>query len=132
MGDHKKVIIQTEYEIKEKKSEDRQREEVGLRALNLWSKNVNWKEILQEIENTNWIEECREHDSIESTGIFYKILTETCEKNAPKKRKTRNNNKEKEEIRTKTKNQNQEPKPRTKTKNQPRTKIKTKNQNQEP
>ena len=100
LSDHNKVIIQTEYEIKDKKIEERQREEVGLRALNLWSKNVNWKEILQEMKNINWMEECREHDSIESTGIFYKILTETCEKNAPKKRKTRNNNKEKEEIRT--------------------------------
>ena len=68
LSDNNKVIIQTEYEIKEKKSEERQREEVGLRALNLWSKNVNWKEILQEIENTNWTEECRERE------------TETCEK----------------------------------------------------
>ena len=50
LSDHNKVIIQTEYEIKDKKIEERQREEVGLRALNLWSKNVNWKEILQEMK----------------------------------------------------------------------------------
>jgi len=100
LSDHNKVIIQTEYEIKEKKSEEREREEEGLRALNLWSKNVNWKDLLQELKNTNWTEECREHDSIESTEIFYKTLIETCEKNAPKKRKTNKNNMEKEEIKT--------------------------------
>merc|ERR1711888_14606 len=100
LSDHNKVIIQTEYEIKEKKSEERKREEKRLRALNLWSKNVNWKDLLQELKNTNWTEECREHDSIESTEIFYKTLIETCEKNAPNKRKTKNNNTEKEEIKT--------------------------------
>merc|ERR1712105_310825 len=82
-------------------NEEKKKEEEGLRALNIWSKNVNWKDLLQELENTNWTEECREHDSIESTYIFYKILTKICEKNAPKKRKTNNNNNmEKEEIKT--------------------------------
>ena len=87
LSDHNKVIIQTEYEIKEKKSEERKREEEGLRALNLWSKNVNWKDLLQELKNTNWTEECREHDSIESTDIFYKILTKICEKMHQKREK---------------------------------------------
>merc|ERR1712105_50593 len=81
-------------------NEEKKKEEEGLRALNIWSKNVNWKDLLQELENTNWTEECREHDSIESTDIFCKILTKICEKNAPKKRKTNNNNMEKEAIKT--------------------------------
>jgi len=100
LSDHNKIIIQTEYEIKEKRNEEKKKEEEGLRALNIWSKNVNWKDLLQELENTNWTEECREYDSIESTDIFYKILTKICEKNAPRKRKTNNNNMEKEEIKT--------------------------------
>merc|ERR1711874_548932 len=100
LSDHNKIIIQTEYEIKEKRNEEKKKEEEGLRPLNIRSKNVKWKDLLQELENTNWTEECREYDSIESTDIFYKIVTKICEKNAPRKRKTNNNNMEKEEIKT--------------------------------
>ena len=59
LSDHNKIIIQTEYEIKEKKNEGKKKEEEGLKALNIRSKNVNWKDLLQELENTNWTEEYR-------------------------------------------------------------------------
>ena len=88
LSDHNKIIIHTEYEIKEKKNEGKKKEEEGLRALNIRSKNVNWKDLLQELENTNWTEECREYDSIESTDIFYKILTKRCKKMHQKREKS--------------------------------------------
>ena len=107
VSDHKRIVIGTTYKIKGEIEENNKRKEEGMRAINLRSKKVDWREINNElkIRLKNWNEECREENAIETTEKFILILENVCKENAPKKSRTKEEEKEYKEIR-KLKNRN--------------------------
>merc|ERR1711874_169426 len=93
-SDRNKVEITTNYTTTEYDRNKVKNEEDNIfKSLNFGAKSVNWNNIKEIMEDTNWEQKFENKDLIESGEEFLEILTNNAIENAPKRRKNGNNSK---------------------------------------
>ena len=93
LSDHNIIEVSTNYII----DEHPQLEEITensnsiLRSLNFQTKSINWKDVNQCIEITEWEQSFENKDTIGGSRVFEEKIIKMCVENMPKKMKERKN-----------------------------------------
>ena len=93
MSDHHNIELTTSFNpsIVRKQNKDTKDEIKGLRSLNFYSKEINWKEINKRINEVNWYTIQENKSVLELLEYLMNVIKEICENLIPKKSEGKRN-----------------------------------------
>ena len=87
MSDHHTIEITTNYNpnIVRNSNKEAKDNNKGLKDLNFYSKEINWKEVNKRIKNVDWYKMQENKSMIEFLEYIMELILEICESLIPKK-----------------------------------------------